>query len=74
MEKYDAQARETHPVDRLLRDKPKFPHGQHHNLCAFDEILVDDVPVVCPLFVGEATLVDDLHLLHNCRLPRLSRP
>ena len=56
----------THPIDRLLWNEPEFPHSQHYTLCALREILVDDMSVVRPLFVGETVLVDDLHLFHNC--------
>lgn len=74
MGRYFAQVWVTYPVDRLLWDNPEFPHGQHHALRTFYEILVDDVSVVCPLLVREAALVNDLHLFHNCRLARLPRP
>lgn len=56
----------ANPVGRLLRYKPEFPHSQHYALRALSEILVDDMPVLRSLFVGKASLVNDLHLFHNC--------
>ena len=38
-----------------------------------DGVAVDDGPVLLEVLWGEAALVDDLHLLHDGALPRLTR-
>ena len=42
-------------------------------LCYLDRVTVDDRPVLLEVLGGEAALVDDLHLLDDGALARLSR-
>ena len=43
------------------------------NFRHLDGVAVDDRPVLLEVLGGEAALVDDLHLLHDRALARLSR-
>ena len=45
----------------------------HLQMAHLDGVAVDDGPVLLEVLGGEATLVDDLHLLHDRALPRLPR-
>lgn len=54
--------------------QPQFLHGEDECLCRIDQVLVDCQSKCCQFLTAISALVNDLHLLDNCRLARLSTP
>ena len=64
----------THLSVGVGEDDAEVGHGPEDGDEGLDGVGVDYGPVLLEVLAGEAALVDDLHLLDNCTLTRLSRP
>lgn len=62
----------VHAVLLVREGDVELVHRLDHRLCAFHQVLEYGGPVVVQLIVRVALQVNNLHLLHNCRLAALA--
>lgn len=70
--RYKDEGDETDLVLSLLALEPDLSETINDVVGAFEEVLPDEGPKGFELWCSVAVLVDDLHLLHDCRLSRLT--
>ena len=56
------------PLSHFFEADVEVGHGPEYGHQGLDGVAVHHWPVLLEVLAGEATLVDDFHLLHNCTL------